>query len=85
MPTIQEEHELAERLKAHGIDIYAGGEYPSLRDRLAHAIVRERFGTVIAGRHDHRPETYGGWFERLYSCRAEQIARGAALARKVAR
>lgn len=68
---------LAERLKAHGVDIYAGGEYPTLRDRLAHAIVREHYGTVVVGKHEGKTQNYDQTFERIFGCTPEEIVRPA--------
>lgn len=67
---------LADRLKQHGVDIYAGGEFASFRDRLARAIITNKFGTVIAGRHEKKPESYGELFERIYGIKLNDVPRG---------
>lgn len=56
---------LAERLKQHGCDIYAGGPYDTYADRLAAAIVRNGMQCVIVGRKDGKPENYASCFERI--------------------
>jgi hypothetical protein len=57
---------LAERLKAHGCDIYAGGPYASYADRLGAAIVRNGLACVIVGRgKDGKPESYAQLFQRI--------------------
>jgi len=68
---------LVERLKHHGVDVYAGKtEFPSLRDRLAHVIRSNRYRSVIAGRHERKPETYAEVFERLYGIKLNEVPRG---------
>lgn len=66
---------LAQRLQEHGVDIYPGDEYPSYRDRLGCAILRSRYGDVIAGRHEGKPETYSALFERIYGVALKDIPR----------
>lgn len=68
---------LAERLKAHGIDIYFPGDFDALRDRLAYAIRTNRCESVIAGRRDGKPESYAQVFERVYGMKVEDVPRGA--------
>ena len=59
---------LLNRLQQHGVDVYAGGPFTCLRDRLAHAIVTYQHGPVIAGRGPNgRPESYEALFARMYS------------------
>lgn len=59
---------LAERLKQHGHDIYAGGPYETYADRLGVCIVRNGVACVIVGRGPNgRPESYRDFWERLYS------------------
>ena len=57
---------LSNRLQSHGVDIYAGGPFASLRERIAYVIVTNRYGAVVCGRHDGKPETYAEVFERIY-------------------
>lgn len=64
---------LAERLQQHGIDIYAGGNFQTLRDRLEHAIITNRFGPIVAGRHQGKPENYSQLFERMYGCKPRDL------------
>jgi hypothetical protein len=57
---------LAERLKAHGCDIYAGGPYAAYADRLGACIVRNGLACVIVGRNpDGKPESYAQLFQRI--------------------
>lgn len=58
---------LTERLKDHGINLYADGPiFPHFRDRLRKVITDNRIGPVIVGRREGRPESYSACFERLY-------------------
>lgn len=64
---VESEDWLAERLKAHGCDIYAGGPYEIYADRLDACIVRNGMQAVIVGRApDGKPENYAQAYERLY-------------------
>lgn len=57
---------LANRLRQHGCDIYAGGPYATYADRLGACIVRNRVQTVIVGRSPAgKPESYAQLFERI--------------------
>jgi hypothetical protein len=57
---------LAERLKEHNCDIYAGGPYATYADRLGAAIVRNGLACVVVGRTPERkPETYAQLFQRI--------------------
>lgn len=65
--SIDPEQFLLERLKDHGVDVYApAGPFECLRDRLAQVIVDNRFGSVVAGRHNGKPERYEDLFQRIY-------------------
>lgn len=65
--TIESEDDLAERLKAHGHDPYAGGPYETYADRLGACIVRNGVSCVLVGRGpDGKPENYAQAYERLY-------------------
>ena len=75
---------MAQRLQSHGVDIYDGGEFVTFRDRLAHAIVTNRFGLVVAGRHNGRPENYDQLFERMYGLKPQDVVRQANLSERVA-
>jgi hypothetical protein len=58
---------LLERLKQHGIDVYAStGQFDSLPDRLAHVIAQSGFGPIVAGRHHGKPETYAQFVLRAF-------------------
>lgn len=65
--------DLLERLKHHGVDVYQGGPFESLRDRLAYVLIRERMSAVIVGRHNGKPETYGERFERVFGVKLRDI------------
>lgn len=69
---------LLERLKDHGVDVYAGGPFETLRDRLAHVLVTERMGSVVVGRHGGKPETYEQLFERVFGITLKTHAKEAA-------
>ena len=69
---------LKDRLQAHGIDIYASGDqFASFRERLAHAVAMNRYGSVIAGRHNGKPETYEQFVERALGIKLKDVPRGA--------
>jgi hypothetical protein len=58
---------LTERLKDHGVDLYADGPvFTHFRDRLRKVITDNRIESVIIGRREGKPETYAACFERLY-------------------
>lgn len=64
---LEAESFLLERLKDHGIDVYADGPvFAHFRDRLRKVITDNRIGPVIVGRREGRPESYQQAFERLY-------------------
>lgn len=65
--------DLLERLKHHGVDVYQGGPFNSLRDRLACMLIRERMSAVIVGRHNGRPENYGELFERVFGVKLKDV------------
>lgn len=67
---------ILERLKQHGIDVYIEGEFPTLQARLGHVIVANKFGSVVVGRHNGKPETYEQLFERIYVTRLPSVPRG---------
>jgi hypothetical protein len=67
---------LLERLKQHGIDVYVDGEFPTLAARLGHVIVTNRYGPVVAGRHNGKPETYAQLYERIYGEPLPAVPRG---------
>jgi hypothetical protein len=67
---------ILERLQDHGIDPYIDGEFAELRDRLAEVIVRNRFGSAVAGRHNQRPETYEQLFLRVYGLTPKDAVKG---------
>lgn len=68
--SIDPEQFLLERLKDHGVDVYAPvGPFECLRDRLAQAIVDNQFGSIVAGRHNGRPERYEDLFLRIYGAK----------------
>ena len=69
---------LIERLKYHGVDLYAG-EFKSLQERLGHTIVVNEVACVIAGRYEGKPKTYGEVFEKLYSAKLPKVPRGTEL------
>lgn len=59
---------LAERLKAHGCDLYAGGPFEHYRDRLRATILANGVQRVILGRNKAGMlEDYAQAFERLYA------------------
>lgn len=66
---------MLERLKQHGVDVYVAGEFPTLGDRLGHVISLNNFRTIVAGRHNNRPETYGQLFERMYGKKLPTVPR----------
>jgi hypothetical protein len=70
------ENWLLERLKQHGIDVYVAGEFATLQARLGHVIVTNRYGPVVAGRHNGKPETYAQLFERMYGTPLPTVPRG---------
>lgn len=78
-PEVDPEGWLINRLKWHGVDIYAG-QYTCWRDRLGHSILNNRFGMVIAGRHNGKPETYEAVFERIYGITLKDLAKQSAKA-----
>jgi hypothetical protein len=58
---------LAERLKQHGCDLYAGGPFEHFRDRLRATILANRMQAVLLGRNKTGAlENYAQAFERLY-------------------
>ena len=64
---IEAETWLAERLKQHGCDIYAGGSFEHFRDRLRATILANRMQCVILGRNKAGSlENYAQAFERVY-------------------
>ena len=66
MVTETGEEWLLERIKLFGADVYSG-QFPSLRDRIGHTIVRHGIATVIAGRGpDRKAETFSQAFKRIY-------------------
>lgn len=74
---------LLNRLKNHGVDVYAHGPvFDSLRERVATAIVENRFGLVVVGRHNGKPETYEALFERLFGLKLKDVAKAASALRK---
>lgn len=68
---------LINRLKWHGVDIYAGS-YACWRDRIGNSILNNRFGMVVVGRHNGKPETYEQVFERIYNLKLKDVPRGTA-------
>jgi hypothetical protein len=75
MSDIDPETFLLERLKQHGVDVYAGGPFECLRDRLGTAIIENRFGMVIVGRSNGKPESYEALFERIYGVKLKDVPR----------
>jgi len=69
---------LLNRLVQHGIDVYVDGPFECLRDRLAHALVAYRYGPVVVGRHEGKPETYEQLFERMYGLTLKAAAKAKA-------
>ena len=66
---------LLECLKDFGADVYQGS-FPTLRERIGHAIVKHGIATVIAGRGpDRKPETFGQIFRRLYGVELPDVPR----------
>jgi hypothetical protein len=63
---LEDETWLLNRLTYQGLDVYVDKPFDTLRDRLAHAIREYRYGPIIAGRHNGKPETYEACFERIY-------------------
>jgi hypothetical protein len=71
---------LFNRLKAHGVDVYARGiEVTCLRDRIAAAILDNRWGLVVLGKHNGKPENYEQAFQRLYGIQVTDTPPGRAL------
>lgn len=67
---------LLERLKAHGIDPYApAGPFDGLADRLAYVIAANRYGPVVAGRHQGKPETYEQFVLRAFGIKLKDVPR----------
>ena len=63
---IDTENQLADRLKVHGHDIYAGGPYAAYADRLAACIIRNGVQCVLVGRSPQgKPESYSQCFQRI--------------------
>lgn len=62
---VEAEAWLAERLKDHGCDIYAGEGYATYLDRLGACIVRNGLTHAIVGRKDGKPESYAVCFARI--------------------
>lgn len=59
---------LGDRLREHGVDIFAGAsDHAIRRERIRAAIVEKGLAPVIVGRaRDGKPLTYSQAFERLY-------------------
>jgi hypothetical protein len=65
---------LLNRLKQQAIDVYAHGDrYTRLRDRLAQVIVDNRYGLVVVGRHDGKPETYEQFVLRVFDIKLKDL------------
>lgn len=74
--TVDPETWLAEKLKACGVDIYAGGTFGRFRERLRWAISNSPgIADRIIGRRAGNPETFRDCFERLYG-EALDVPRG---------
>ena len=72
---VESEDYLAERLKQHGCDIYAGGPYATYRDRLGACILRNSMQAVIVGRAPNgKPETYADCYQRIYGKALPKLA-----------
>lgn len=77
--SINPEEFLLQRLKDHGIDVYASaGSTGCMRDWLAQAIVDNQYGSIVAGRHGGKPERYEQLFERIYGTKLPMQKREAA-------
>ena len=70
---------LSERLQRHGVDVYAGGPFETLRERFAHASVSFQCADDLAGRRDGRIESFGQVFERIYGVKPNDVPRGTPL------
>lgn len=58
---------LAQRLRRHGAYVFEGvTDRDTRRERVRDAILAHGLETVIVGRHEGKPCTYGEAFERLY-------------------
>jgi hypothetical protein len=67
---------LLNRLKEQGIDVYASnGQFNRLRDRLAQVIVENRYGPVLVGRHNGKPETYEQFVLRVFDIKLKDVPR----------
>jgi hypothetical protein len=74
MCTADVETWLIERLKYHGVDVYAG-DFETLQERLGYVIVINQVACVIAGRYEGKPKSYGEIFEKLYSTKLPKVPR----------
>lgn len=67
---------LLERILTFGADVYAGN-FPTLRERIGHALVEHGMATVIAGRGpDGKAETFSQAFRRIYGQSLPNVPRG---------
>lgn len=66
---------LLERLKHYGVDVYQGGPFNTLRDRLADVLIRERMASVIVGRYNGKPQSYGELFEQVFGVKLKDVPR----------
>lgn len=86
LSTIRAEDWLLNRLTEQGIDVYAGaGPYKNLRDRLAQAIVVNRYGPVVAGRHNGKPETYEQFVLRVFDIKLKDVPRETKVTKEASR
>jgi hypothetical protein len=64
---LEAEDYLADRLKAHGCDLYAAGPCAHYRDRIRATILANGMQTVLLGRNQAgKLETYRDCFQRIY-------------------
>lgn len=66
---------LLNRLQDHGIDVYSGGDFESLRQRIATVLTENRYGLVVVGRHNGKPENYEQLYERVYAVKPKDAAK----------
>lgn len=76
LEVIANENMLIARLQSQGADVYTNFvQFAKLRDRLAHAIVINRYAHVIADSVDGHPESYQDCFQRLYGTSLKDVTR----------
>lgn len=74
---------LLERIKTFGADVYEG-DFPTMRERIGHTIVRHGIATVIAGRGpDRKSETFSQAFTRIYGVKLKDLDQQSAKAVRI--